>query len=284
MKANLIWGLAMLSPCVFGGCAASGDGPSFGNVGRNFADDWTGARGYDRATTALGRGDLERVREVGRDLNSRIEGGSQSAVSIASTWMKARSAEAGALNEEASNASNPFEREQTRRDANRLYRGALAFLPLKRRTWRRLDPVTLNSLGYFLAQSGRGAKEFEQAADLTRLAVELSPATNSTERYLRATGPQDSYAWALFKQGQIAKALATQIEVLSTVNDDGPKVSKDNPDILVPPADVVYHMGAILRVAGHEEQARAAFRTALGLHPSAELEEILNLSLEGRVV
>lgn len=277
MKANLIWGLALLAPCMIGGCAASGDGPSFGNVGRNFADDWTGARGYDRASLALDRGDLPRVREVGRGLNSRIEGGSRVALSIASTWMNARSTEAGALELQAGATSDESDREQTRRDANRLYRGALAFLPSNRRALRQLDPQTLNSMGYFLAQRGRNPKDFQRAVDLTHLALELSPAARSTERFARASGPQDSYAWALFKQGQTAKALATQIEVLSTLSDKSYRRFPID-------AEVVYHMGAILRVAGHEEQARAAFRTALGLHPSVELEEILNSTLEGRVV
>lgn len=282
MKAKLVLGLALLAPLAIGGCAASGKGPSFGNIGRNFADDWTGARSYDRATTALGRGDLGRVREVGRDLNSRIEGGSRGAFAIASTWIGARSSEATGLEQEASATSDPFERGQTRRDANRLYRGALAFLPSNRRILRRFDPVTLNSLGFFLAEHGSNQKDFQRAADLTHLSLELSPATNSVERFQRATGPQDSYAWALFKQGQTAKALATQIEVLSTLSDKSYKNYPIN-------AEVVYHMGAILRVAGHEEQARAAFRTAQtlnaqALNPSVELEEILNLSLEGRVV
>jgi len=276
MKANLTLGLALVAPCLIGGCAASGDGPSFGNVGRNFADDWTGARGYDRAALALDRGDLPRVREVGRALNARIEGGSRGAFSVASAWMNARAAEAGALETEASDTGDAFDRIQTRRDANRLYRGALAFLPSNRRTLRQLDPQTLNSLGYFLAQRGGGPKDFRRAADLTHLALELSPATNSVERFVRASGPQDSYAWALFKQGQTAKALATQIEVLSTLSDKSYKNFPIN-------AEVVYHMGAILRVAGHEEQARAAFRAALGLKPSVELEEILNSTVEGRV-
>lgn len=276
MKRNWFVGALLLAPLV-GGCAASSDGPSMGNVGRNFADDWTGARGYDRATTALSRGDLPRVREVGRALNRRIEGGSRGALSVASAWMRARSEEAGALEGEASNTADGLERDQTRRDANRLYRAALAFLPSNPRAMRQLDPQTLNSLGYFLAERGRNQSEFGRAANLTHLALELSPATNSAERFLRATGPQDSYAWALFKQGKIAKALETQTQVLFTANEEFAKYGP-------PPAEVVYHMGAILRVAGHQEQARAAFRAALGLKPSAELEEILRSAVEGRVV
>ncbi len=265
----------LLAPMI-GGCAASSDGPSLGNIGRGFADDFAGARGYDRATLALSRGDLARVQEVGRALDKRITGGSHGALSVASTWMQARSNEAMSLDMSASQTPDGFDRDQTRRESNRLYRAALAFMPTDVRARRQLDPVTLNSLGYFLAERGQNRAQLQQAADLTALAVELSPATNSAERYSRALGPQDSHAWALFKLGQTSKALETQIAVLSTASEESAKYGP-------PPAEVVYHLGAILRVAGHEEQARAAFRVALGLAPSVELEELLRSDLEGQL-
>jgi len=269
---GLALGAALLS-----GCAASKDGPSFGNIGRNFSDDWTGARGYDRAGVSLERGDLDRVREVGRDLNRRIERGSKGSLSIAQTWINDKSADAASLDADAANETNSVLRARSRRESNRLYRGALAFLPTNPKYWREFSPQTLNSVGYFLAQSGRNQTEFAQAAQLTKLALDSSPATDSAERFERAVGPQDSYAWALFKQGKIADALATQTQVLTTASEEQ---SKYGP----PVAEVVYHMGAILRVAGHEEQARAAFKAALALNPSEELKEILNLAVDGRVV
>jgi len=269
---GLALGAALLS-----GCAASKDGPSFGNIGRNFSDDWTGARGYDRASTALERGNLDRVREVGREIERHIEGGGEGSLSIAQTWINDKSAQAASLEDEAANEGDPVLRAQSRRESERLYRGALAFLPTNPKYWRDLSSQTLNSVGYFLAQSGRNQAEFAQAAQLTKLALDSSPATDSQERYARALGPQDSYAWALFKQGKVADALATETQVLTTASEEQ---SKYGP----PVAEVVYHMGVILRVAGHEEQARAAFKTALSLGPSEELKEILNLAVDGRVV
>jgi len=272
-----IWWACLPLAALLSGCAASNDGPSLGNIGRNFSDDWTGARGYDRASTALERNDLARVNEVGRDLNRRIENGSRGSLLVAQAWIADKSAQAGALEGEAANDSDPSERNQTRRAANRLYRGALAFLPSNPKYWRELDPQTLNGIGYFLAQSGRGRAEFGQAAKLTKLALDLTPANDSAQRFNRAMGPQDSYAWALFKQGKIPLALQTQTQVMATAAEEGGKYGP-------PDAEVVYHMGAILRVAGHEEQARAAFKVAQGLNPSEELSEILELNIEGRVV
>ena len=269
------WILAPLA-LVLGGCAASNEGPSVGNIGRGFADDFAGARGYDRATLALSRGDLARVQQVGRALDKRIESGSPGALSVASTWMTARSKEAERLDVGASQTPFGPDRERARVESNRLYRAALAFLPSDTRARRSLDPSTLNSLGYFLAERGRTPAQWQQAVELTALAVELSPATNSVERRERALFAQDSHAWALFKTGQTAKALETQIAVLSTASEGTAKYGP-------PPAEVVYHLGAILRVAGHEQQARAAFRVALGLGPSVELEEILRLGLEGQL-
>jgi len=269
---GLALGAALLS-----GCTASSEGPSFGNIGRNFSDDWTGARGYDRASTALERGDLARVREIGRDINRRIEGGSKGLLPVVDTWINDKSAQAGALEGDAQSQSDLLIRTQSRRESERIYRGALAFLPSNPKYWRDLSPQTLNAMGYFLAQSGRSQAEFAQAAKLTKLALDSWPATDSTERYDRAQQPQDSYAWALFKQGKIADALATQTQVMVTSAEEE---SKNRP----PSAEVVYHMGAILRVAGHEEQARAAFKAAQSLGPSAELQEILQLAIDGRVV
>lgn len=274
MNTRWIWALVALG---LGGCTASGEGPSASTLGHNFADDWTGARGFDRATLALERGDGKRVNEVGRIINRRVEAGSRGALSVSSAWMNARAAQAGGLEAMASDTPDFSERNLTRTDANRQYRAALAFLPQNARARRQLDPNTLNSLGYFLAERGRNKAEFQQAVELTQLAVELSPATNSTERLLRATGPQDSHAWALFKLGKTDQALQTQTQVLSTAAEETAKYGP-------PPAEVVYHFGAILRVAGHEEQARAAFKIAQKLNPSVELDEILEADLEGRVI
>ncbi len=262
---------------LLGGCATSDSGPSLGNLGRNFADDWTGARAFDQASANWDRGDLKSIQTAGRALNKRIAGGSQESLNIAEAWVTARLNDAmvSQASEQATDAGP--DRDEARKDSNRAYRAALAFLPDDARKWRSFNPQTLNAMGYFLADQGHSHADFELAEKLTKVSLDLSPERNSGERYVRAEGPGDSHAWALFRLGRTAEALQQQASVIATLGDDG---GPNSP----PSAEVIYHWGAICRVAGREDSARDAFKYALTQNPSVELREILEANLSGSLV
>ena len=278
MKQRLSLGLVLAaSAALLGGCAPSDSGPSFGNVGRNFADDWTGARSFDKASVDLTHGNLKAVEEAGRALDARIQGGSRTSLNVALAWMTARLPEASISDTIAQNSPPGPGRDEARGEANRSYRAALAFLPSDAKKWRGLDAQTLNALGYFLADRGRNRADFERAEKLTALSLELSPERDSAERYTRALGPGDSHAWALFRLGRTAQAWQAQMEVMKTAGEESKKYGA------IPP-DVMYHWGAICRVAGREDAAREAFEFALRQNPSPELREILEANLSGTLV
>ncbi len=278
MKQRLSLGLVLVaSAALLNGCAPSDSGPSFGNVGRNFADDWTGARAFDNASVDLAHGDLKAVEEAGRALDARIQGGSRTSLNVALAWMTARLPEASISDTIAQYSPPGIGRDQARRDANRSYRAALAFLPGDPKKWRGVEAQTLNALGYFLAERGRDRADFERAEKLTALSLELWPARDSAQRTARALGPGDSHAWALFRQGRTAQALQAQMEVMQAAGEESKKYG-------APPAGVIYHWGAICRVAGREDAAREAFEFALRQNPSPELREILEANLSGTLV
>ncbi len=274
MKQRVLWWVLPALALMVGGCAPSDTGPSFGNIGRNFADDWTGARAFDSATADLSRGNLEAIQAAGRALDARIQGGSRGSLNVAAAWMAARLPSAMGADIDAENSDAGTIRDQFRREANVSYRAALAFLPSDETKWRDLSPDTLNALGYFLAERGQSRAEFARAEKLTSLAIELSPARNSADRYSRAQGPTDSHAWALFRLGQTNAALAAQAEVIATLGENAKKYG-------APGAEVAYHWGAICRAAGREEDARAAFKYALSQNPPPELREIIEANLSG---
>ena len=276
MKRVLWVGALLLAP-LLNGCAKNDSGPSLGNLGRNFADDWTGARSFDQASADWGKGNLKSVQAAGRALDQRIQGGSRGSLNIAQAWILARLGDAVGGEQSAQNLPLGRERDQVRRESERAYRAALAFLPSDSIKWRSFDPQTLNALGYFLADRGGQKSDFELAEKLTKVALDLAPARNSLERYVRAEGAGDSHAWALFRLGRTAEALQQQADVIAVLADDG---APNNP----PSAEVIYHWGAICRVAGRENSARDAFKYALSQNPSVELREILEANLSGSLV
>lgn len=276
MKRVLWVGALLLAP-LLNGCAKNDSGPSLGNLGRNFADDWTGARAFDQASADWGRGNLKSVQAAGRALDERIKGGSRGSLNIARAWILARLTDAEGNEANAQYLPIGRDRDQARRESERAYRAALAFLPSEETKWRSFDPQTLNSLGYFLADRGSQRTDFVLAEKLTKAAFDLSPARNSVERYIRAQGAGDSHAWALFRLGRTAEALQQQADVIAVLGDDG---GPNNP----PSAEVIYHWGAICRVAGRENSARDAFKYALSQNPSVELREILEANLSGALV
>lgn len=166
--------------------------------------------------------------------------------------------------------SNPAEKRKLEVQATQKYREALRISPL----FPSKSPELLNALGYFLADRGTTQQDFKTAESLTRAALKqwdqaleqlkdtpLLGGAYGLAQFQRAIGPQDSLAWALFKQKRFDEASKEQQEALKTAEKLAPsfktKVS----------ADLYFHFAEIERARGHIDIARANYQTAMQLDP-----------------
>lgn len=111
------------------------------------------------------------------------------------------------------------------------------------------NPLTLNNLGYTLADKGSTPEDFSRAVTLTRKAVEKAP---NEPTFL------DSYGWALFKKNDLAGAR----RVLREAVDAMPLISETH-----------YHLGVVYAQLGLTTDAAREFDRALVLDP--ENDEVL---------
>jgi|GEM_PF-2225695 len=171
------------------------------------------------------------------------------------------------------NADSNSDVEQKRKQqaqAAQKYREALRISP----QFPSQSPNLLNALGYFLADKGTSQKDFQTAERLTRQAlkqwdtileqlkdVPLADKGRSLVLFSRAQGPQDSLAWALFKQKKFDEAAKVQKDALKTTEEAasalGEKIA----------ADLYYHYAEIERACGDNETARTNYQIALQLEP-----------------
>ncbi len=218
---------------------------------RGLAASVVTARAFDRAQTAVQRGDNAQLERAGAEM--RLVAGTNPA--LASGLIRGWSNRAGLLYEQSQLYSG--ERSyQLQENSNAQYRAALAATPGDAAAL--LDAQTLNALGYFLADRGSTPDDYERAAVLTRAAFrkwDISGKTPGATVQDRALGAQDSYAWALFRLGRFKEARAQQIQVW--------KIARTlNPAQLS--GDIAFHLGEIYRVLGEDKKARNAYVAALG--------------------
>ena len=103
------------------------------------------------------------------------------------------------------------------------------------------DPLTLNALGYTLADLGTTSKDIEEAVQMTRQAVSLEP---DNAEYL------DSYGWALFKKDDLQGARRVLREA----------VDRD-PDI----PELHFHLGVVYGALGLNRDAGLELDRAIQL-------------------
>ena len=249
---------ALLSALFLGGCAQnSGDSDPI----RGVAASIVAARAFDRAQIAIKRGDDAGLERAGEELRRAASGGSNPQLTVAFT--AALTGEAGRLLGEAAR-SRGGEKAELMAQSDTKYRAALAFAPQK--STESLDALTLNALGYFLADRGQTAADFERAIVLTRAAYQKWPMQNANlaaSRVDRALQPQDSYAWALFKGRKLAEARKQQEEVLRVARKLAPNAIA---------AEIPFHMAEIYRALGDNEKARQEYEVAAQLKPDADLK------------
>lgn len=135
------------------------------------------------------------------------------------------------------------------------------------------DAQLLNALGYFLADRGKSKTDFQKAEKFTRASLKIwdaliteaegapmSGPVVAVRKFLRAQGPQDSLAWALFKQGRFAEARREQIEAIKETEKNLPVGEKVS-------AELYFHLGEMERALKNPEAARKQYQMALKVEP-----------------
>lgn len=114
------------------------------------------------------------------------------------------------------------------------------------------NPLTLNQLGYTLADRGTTPEHFREALTHTRRAAEQMPRNGAVV---------DSYGWALYKTGDLKASRRILQQAVSL-------------DPYVP--ELQYHLGVVLAALGETHAARIAFQRALMIQPNyADAREAL---------
>ena len=106
------------------------------------------------------------------------------------------------------------------------------------------DPITLNALGYTLADRGTTEGEFAEALQLTREALRRAPGEPMI---------LDSYGWALFKVGKVKEARRVLREAVDAAPNE---------------AELRYQLGLVYRALGLINEADNEFTRALRLRPN----------------
>ena len=238
---------------LLGGCASSQNGSARRDPLRGVAASFLAARAFDRAQNALQRDDSAGLQRAGDELRRASNAGFTPRLSGA--FVAQLTGEASQSAEIAKGARGE-EMIELLQDSEEKYRAALAFAPEKTPE-KSLDPLTLNALGYFLADRGTTPADFERAAILTRAAYRTWPVAKHPDPAAllsRAQGPQDSLAWALFKQGKWEEARRHEEEVWNL------SVGMGSTDVT---GEIPFHLAEIYRALGLEDKARQTYQQAL---------------------
>ncbi|RYG75255.1 hypothetical protein EON80_01230 [bacterium] len=257
---NLHFGLLAL-PLVFaGGCTQDGRGIS---PLRGMAASVLKGNAYDRAYVAVRRKDGAALQRASNDM-LRSENTLANRASQTNT-VQNLTAEANIFLTAA--LSQPEDqRGQLMILADGKYRAAIEKVKPEGGV-KAIDPNTLNSLGYYLADQGKDLNDWNQALIFTKAAYQrwVIPKGSGAEvaRLNRALLSQDSYAWSLFKLGRFQEARVQQEQVLATARSIAPEQIS---------ADIVFHMAEIYRLVGEMDKARMEYVAASQMSPDDNLK------------
>jgi tetratricopeptide (TPR) repeat protein len=164
---------------------------------------------------------------------------------------------------------NPARSHLLQGEATQKYRSALHWSP----RFPSRDPELLNALGYFLADRGTNKRDFENAEEFTRRALELLKKTIADNaqvgvssqawfRQMRQTqaNTQDSYAWALYKLQRYGEAENAQAKALELAKNSGL-----NDRLAL--TELWFHQAKILQALGKTTEANAAMQKSRRLRP-----------------
>ena len=281
-------GLALAGTLASGlaGCAGpAGRAPR--SEARELAASFLAGRAFDRSEVALKSDNTEALRRAGRDY-ARASGLIEDK-GVLLRGVLPLSLEGMQLDDMAKSAP-PSQRRDLLKRALKNYRAASALLPTDPKPGS-VDAITLNMVGYPLADRGTTRADWQRAAQLTRLSlaewdrqIALLP-PGSAERLnaqaARTLGALDSYAWSLFKLGRTQEAVQKQEAVVAFV--------RAHPEVVSSPqsqysAEIPFHMAEIYNSAGREEEAGEQYRTALDINPTPELLQRIDIALNAASV
>lgn len=266
MRRSLLLAFPLLGLFVSGCANQNNEAPL-----RSLAASFVAGRAFDQAHGALRRDDTKALARAGDDMRrASVALGDQRLTSAFASSVASDASYVWSLSRFKTGA----EKARLMQQVDRKYRAALAFLP-EESPEKLLDADTLNGIGYYLADHGKNRADFERAAALTLAAYkkwDVSPTLTGVDPRLgRASGPQDSYAWALFKLGRFEEARQQQEAVLKLLREKpGERIDSEHP----------FHMAEIYNALGKAGEARREYVEALKLQPDAELKEKIEKGLE----
>lgn len=253
--------LALTPLLVLSGCSSSGS-----NVDplRGIAASVLKGQAYDRAYLAARRGDVGGLQRGSEDIRraenvlANRQANHVNAESLASD---------GSFYLSAAQGRQGAEKDELMVLADAKFRAAIDRVPSDGGL-KALEPNTLNSIGYYLADQGKTLEDWKRAVTYTKAAYDRWPVpeglAGAQARLNRAMLAQDSYAWALFKLGRFQEALVQAEDAVKTMRSINPASIS---------AEIVFHMAEIYRVVGEIDKARGEYETALQLSPTAELRQ-----------
>jgi tetratricopeptide (TPR) repeat protein len=135
------------------------------------------------------------------------------------------------------------------------------------------DAISLNVVGYMLADKGTSTNDWARAERMTRRAVEILESNRAASRgaaisrylLLQTALTRDSLAWALFREKRFTEALTQQQKALREWRECGAPTADDTV------ADLHYHLGEIWLGLGKRANARSEFETAVKCRPGSVL-------------
>ncbi len=272
-KARLSLLSFVLGAGFLGGCApakpVSGKNDPGRDPLRGLAASFLAARAFDSASLALERDDRAGLKRAGIELRRAADAGFTPRLSGA--FASQLAIEANRTSQLAS-AARGDEMIELLQDSERNYRAALAFTPEKSPETV-LDPITLNSLGYFLADQGTSPADFERAEVLTRAALRnwTAQQIGAEANPVKRANVQDSLAWALFKRGRLAQARKEQEQVWDLLRGLGATDTN---------GEIPFHLAEIYRALGLKEKARDTYRQALFLPIDARIRAKIESALD----
>lgn len=218
---------------------------------RGIAASFLAGRAFDRAQLALQSDDNVGLERAGLELRRASDAGYSPRLTGA--FVSSLSIQAAILAQNAEFARGDEMIELLENSADK-YRAALAFAPEKSPE-KIMDAQTLNSLGYFLADRGTTPADFARAVTLTRAALRAASVNQAGQGFdaVQRANVQDSFAWALFKQGKYEQARQQQEEAWDIVRGMG---------LSDMTGEIPFHLGEIYRALGRKDKARDAYRQA----------------------
>ncbi len=248
---------------------------------RSLAASFAAGRAYDRAQGAIKSGDDARFGAAGRDFN-RAQNQISGAKGLSRVLVPQLVSAAMQLDNTAAQLASLDDAPRLRARALQKYRAANALLPAHPAP-ATVDAVTLNAIGYALADRGTSRADWTRGAQLTRLSLDewdrqaKGLSKNDPRRaQIEAARMQtlDSNAWALFRLGRFKQARRQQERVMS--------FARKNPKF--PTAELPFHLAEIYRALGRDDDAKLQYQAAQDLAPDAQLALQIDAALNAKIV